>query len=236
VFLYFTGFVDPVVEPILWFICSAIFILLGIFFLRKLIKGSKEARLFFAGVMIFFIGWAVARLLETIRRYYVGYYYDIVDSNFHIFGLNLILRLLYVFISYTGVACLFYALENKIFDKKSYYILTIATIFEIVVSILVYFNINTLILTIVFFLIVGLFPIGLFFYFGITDFLENGRSWYILSLGLFFFVLGIAGDNPEAYQIVKYLNIYFIHYGTPIFAIIGMCLIGYALISTYREV
>jgi len=233
--LFYIGFVDNTIEPILWFICSAIFLLLGMFFLNKLIKSEKEARPFFAGVMIFFVGWSVARILETVRRYYVGYYYDIVDSNFHIYGVNLVLRLSYIIISYASVASLFYTLEDKIFNKRSYFILTIATIFEIVVGVLVYFNLPTLILTIIFFFIVGLFPIILFFYFGITNFVDKGRSWFILSLGLLLFVLGVAGDNPEGYNITKYIDPLVIHYGTPILAIIGMILIGTALIRVYRE-
>ncbi|MHA1301902.1 MAG: hypothetical protein ACTSO9_21000 [Candidatus Helarchaeota archaeon] len=185
--------------------------------------------------MIFFVGWSVARILETVRRYYVGYYYDIVDSNFHIYGVNLVLRLSYIIISYASVASLFYTLEDKIFNKRSYFILTIATIFEIVVGVLVYFNLPTLILTIIFFFIVGLFPIILFFYFGITNFVDKGRSWFILSLGLLLFVLGVAGDNPEGYNITKYIDPLVIHYGTPILAIIGMILIGTALVRVYRE-
>lgn len=236
--LYLTGFVDIILEPILWFFTSGIFLILGTFFLYKLIKSEKAARSFFAGIMIFLYGWGIARIAETIRRYYVGYYYDIVDNNFHIFDLDLILRLFYIIFSYTSIACLYYTLENKIFDRRSYFILTISTIFQIIVSTLVYFNISSifLYLTIILFFVIGLFPIVLFFYFGMIRFVDKRNPWFLLSFGLLLFVAGVALDNPEGYDLVKnLLPSLIIHYGTPILVIIGMLIISAALIYIYRE-
>ncbi len=234
--LYLTGFVDPVIEPILWFTCSAIFFILGQFCFYKFILASEPAKPFFAGLMVFFWGWGFARILETIRRYFVGYYYDIVDNNFHIIGLNLTLRLMYVIISYLAIMCFFYTVEDKVFSRKSYFIFTIATLFEIVVSVLVYFGIPTLILTIMFFFVVGLAPIVLFFTFGIINFMEKRKPWLIMGMGLLFFVLGVAGDNPEAYGVVGTWNPFVIHYGTSLLCIIGMILIFIAVLQLYREV
>ena len=69
---------------------------------------------------------------------------------------------------------------------------------------------------------------------GIKKFSGQRGVWFILSLGLLFFVLGVAGDNPEPYMITQYINIYVIHYGTPIFVIIGMILIAIGVVSIYR--
>ncbi|MFX1451601.1 MAG: hypothetical protein ACFFCM_12200 [Promethearchaeota archaeon] len=232
--LKFIGFVDLTIEPILWFIVSAIFFMQGIYFMNKFLKSEKEAQPFFGGVMIFMYGWGFSRLLETIRRYYVGYYYDIIDMNYNITGSSLILRLLYVTVSYAAIACFFYVTENKIFDKKTHSIFTISTIFQIVLSDLIYFNIPTLIPVIILFFIIGIFPICIFFGFAISKFGEKRIPWVLLGIGMTLFVLGVAGDNPEAYEIVKGLGTALIHYGTPLFVISGSIIITIAFLDLYR--
>ncbi|MHA1252189.1 MAG: hypothetical protein ACTSRP_19545 [Candidatus Helarchaeota archaeon] len=232
------GFVDLIIEPILWFITSGIFYTLGLYFLNKLIKSPRESKLFFSGLTIFFLGWGTARLIETIRRYYVGNYYDIIEcvisGNFTISGLNLILRLAYIIISWSAVVYFYFVTETIFLNKKSLYIFSIATIVQEILSVLIYFNIDVLILLIIFFLIVAVVPIIMFAALGIKKFSGQRGVWFILSLGLLFFVLGVAGDNPEPYMITQYINIYVIHYGTPIFVIIGMILIAIGVVSIYR--
>jgi hypothetical protein len=135
------GFVDPVIEPILWFSASAIFFFLGLYFLQKLIKSGKESRFFFSGLTVFFFGWGIARLLETIRRYYVGSYYDIIEDvisgNFTISGLNLILRLAYVIISWGAVVYFYIVTETIFLNKKSYYIFSISTVVQLIINTLI---------------------------------------------------------------------------------------------------
>jgi len=233
------GFVDPIIEPILWFITSSIFYILGIYFLIKLIKGSKESRLFFSGLTVFFIGWSTARLIETIRRYYVGNYYDIIEcvisGNFTISGINLILRLSYIIISWSVIVYFYFVAETIFLNKKSYYIFSISTIIQEILSVLIYFNYDVMILLIIFFLIVAIIPIIVFVILGIKKYSGLSGVWFILSLGLLCFVLGVAGDNPEPYLITQYINVYLIHYGTPLLVIIGMLLIAFGMVSIYEK-
>lgn len=232
------GFVDLSLEPPLWFITSGIFFFLGIFFLIKFIKAEKEAKFFFSGLTIFMFLWSVARLFETIRRYYVGSYYDIFP-DFNITGLNLILRLLYIVISWAGVAYFFFVVETKIAEKKSYYILTIVTCIQIFVSCFTYLIVplrdilNTA--TIILFLAITISACVIFFYMGFRSIGIKKSPWLMLSIGLFLFVLGIAGDNPEAQGIVTLIWAPIVHYGMPILVISGMLLMSIAAMYLYTD-
>ena len=197
-----TGFVDLLIEPILWFIVAIITLDLGFFFIHKVIQAEKEAKPVLSGIMIYLFGYGISRLIETIRRYYIGSYYDIVDNNFSITGLNLILRLTYVILSWTTIAYFYLRVEGKIFEGKSFYILTFSSIMEGVLNVILYFVAFVpffamiydflLLLIYIFFFIAALFPIFMFSYFAVKRYGEKVVPWTLLAIGIFLFVLGVA--------------------------------------------
>ena len=237
------GFVDMLIEPILWFTVAAIIFITGIFFIYKVVKAEDEAKPVLSGIMVFLLGWGIVRFIETIRRYYVGSYYDIVEGNWAIGGPSLVLRLIYVCLSWGCVAYFYAVVENKIFEKKSLYILALSAVTEATLNVILYLIAPIpafagildilLIFIYIFFFIAVLFPVFLFAYFAIRKYGDKILPWALLSIGIFLFVLGVAGDNPEAYEITKYLHVYFIHYGTPIFVLTGAILMSIGVYLLY---
>ncbi|MHA1893471.1 MAG: hypothetical protein ACTSX4_03105, partial [Candidatus Helarchaeota archaeon] len=60
--------------------------------------------------------------------------------------------------------------------------------------------------------------------------------WTLLAIGIFLFVLGVAGDNPEAIEITKYLPLWLIHYGTPVFVIVGVSFLSIGMYFLYGRI
>ena len=237
------GFVDMFIEPILWFIVAGIIFALGIWFSVKVKQAEPEARPVLSGIMVFLLGWGIVRFIETIRRYYVGSYYDIVDSNFAISGPSLFLRLIYVCLSWGAVAYFYAIVEHKIFEKKSLFILAGSAIAEATLNVILYLIapnpayaafLEALLLWIfIFFIIAVLFPVILFAVFAARKFGDRVLPWVLLSIGVFLFVLGIAGDNPEAYTLTVHLPVLFIHYFTPAFVLSGAILMSIGIYLVY---
>ncbi|MHA1144462.1 MAG: hypothetical protein ACTSRW_06980 [Candidatus Helarchaeota archaeon] len=238
-------FVDPITEPILWNIAALIFLFLGGFFFYKLIKSDKEARPFFSGIMVFLIGWGIVRIIDTIRRYYVGSYYDLLLSNYRLYGLNYILRVVAVGLSWIVIGFFYFMIENSLLEKKSYFTMTYASAMEGTMIVLLltiapgvsaqYVLQLILIIVIIFFFIAGFFPAVLFATFAIKKHADRRLPWLLLSLGAALFVFGVAGDNPESMSITIYLSEIFIHYGTPLLAITGSVLMSMGVLQLYSK-
>jgi len=233
-------FYDPVYEPILWLFVSIAFTIISLYFIYKYIRIEKEAKPFFKGLIAFSVLFTIARTIETYRRYYyVGDYYDIVDSNFTISGLNLILRLLYYIVAWTGISIFYFIFEQQIMDKKTKYLITICSILEGSFSCSLYFTANALwnfIIVAILFFGVAFVPIILFIYL-ITKsiYLSKKCGWIFNTIGFIFFILGVMGDLPESYEIVKYLPGEFVHYFNPIAQILGVIFLGIGFSLIYKK-
>ncbi|HUX98237.1 MAG TPA: hypothetical protein VMV49_01670 [Candidatus Deferrimicrobium sp.] len=244
------GFVDLVIEPPLWFIVSAIFAIITIYFINKYKKIGAEARPFILGLVLFIGSFTIARTIETIRRYYIGSYYDIIDSNFTLIGANLILRLCYYIIAWAGITIFYFVFEKHIMkkgmQKNTRYILTFCSAAEGFFSCLLYFTAAAawvLYCVIILFFIVVFFPIIFFLYLvKMAISREQKIAWVIVSLGFLLALLGVMGDLPEASLIVTqyfgvpFLPPAFIHYGTPILQAVGATLLGIGFATIYKVV
>jgi len=126
----------------IWFIIVAFCFVLGGFFFHKYAKSQVLSRPFFLGIAIFAISYAVARMLENIRKYFVSTSLtDIVDSwkaGTQINDLNWDLRVAYYVIAWMGIAILFANVEKYVFQKKSKFLITIAALVEGTASIALY--------------------------------------------------------------------------------------------------
>ena len=237
-----SGEVNIVLESSLWIIVSIIFALITLFFVNKYRKMDKEAKPFILG-LIFFIGaFMIARTIETYRRYfYSGNYYDIVESGFMIYGVNLILRLLYYIIAWGGISVFYFVFEKYIMDKKTKYIMTFCSILEGTFSCLLYFTHNDpwnfMVVTILFFG-VAFIPLISFTYLAIKAIYRSNRiGWLLNVIGFIFFVLAVMADLPEAYIFVQNIPISqdLIRYFNPIEMAIGAILMGTGFWIMYKS-
>ncbi len=234
-------FYDPVMEPTLWLMVSIIFCIFAVYFIYKYRKIEPEGRSFIFGLIIFSITFAIARLIETIRRYfYINDYYDIVDSNFTITGINLLLRLSYYIIAWTGITVFFFVFEKYIMEKKTKFLITVSSSLEGIFSCLLYFTAeafwNFTIVVILFFG-VAIVPIILFLYLSIKGlYLSNKIAWIINTIGFLFFLLGVIGDLPESYIFVQNIPGILLHYFNPIAESLGAILMGIGFSIIYKNV
>ncbi len=243
-------FVDLLLEPILWLIVSGIITILAIFFILKYRKIEEEAKPFIFGLILFICCFLIARTIETIRRYWIGSYYDIIDSHFSITGLNLALRLSYYIIAWSGITIFYYVFETHIMkegmQKNTWYILTIFSALEGIFSCFLYFTSATdwvMFCVIGFFFVVAFFPVFLFLYTAKMAISRRQRvAWIGITIGFLIFVLGVMADLPEAYLVVteymglEYFPPVFIHYGTPIMQAMGTVLMGIGFAVLYENI
>jgi len=234
---------DYITEPILWLIAALLFFQLGLYFFTKYLKSEKEARAFFSGAAVFMFSYAIIRTIEVIRRYFVvGYYYDIEDFWYHggsITDTSLYLRLAFLIISWIGIAYFYYRIESTILEKKTYYILTIAALLKLVINPMLYFpsifNFNTfMIINSILFVICGFFPVVLFAYYALRNYVNKRGPWALLAVGLLCYIVGEIGSNPEAYLITSNMNQIVVHYGSPLLVILGGILLTLALRRLYE--
>ncbi len=243
------GFVDPVMEPILWFITSGVFIGILIYFIVQYFKINPEAKPFILGWILFNGGYLVARTIETIRRYYIGSYYDILDSGFQITGLNLALRLSYYIIAWTAITIFYFVLEKYIMKesmkKNTRYALTIFSALEGTFSAMLYFTAaaawNLLVVAGLFF-VVAFFPIFFFIYLAKNTITREQRyAWIIIMVGFLLFILGVMADLPETALVLSQyagtaLPVWLVHYGAPIHQMVGGALVGTGFAIIYKGV
>ncbi|MHA1129826.1 MAG: hypothetical protein ACTSQQ_03365 [Candidatus Helarchaeota archaeon] len=243
------GFVDPIIEPLLWFITSAVFLCILIYFIKKYFKINPEAKPFILGWILFIGGFTIARTIETIRRYYIGSYYDIIDSGFQINGLNLWLRLSYYIIAWSAITIFYFVLEKYIMKegmkKNTRYVLTIFSALEGLFSATLYFTAATiwnLLIVASFFFIVAFFPIFFFIYLAKNAITKEQRyAWIFITVGFLLFILGVMADLPETSLVLSQyagstLPILLVHYGTPLLQMGGGVLVGTSFAIIYKEV
>ena len=149
--IYQTEWVLPdwvftVFEPTIWWLTVAIFILLG-FYIRKKRQENESASDFLKGIGGFTFLFGIARALENIRRYMISESpSDILDGWIGnapiISGANMVFRIGYYAVSWTGISMFYYISEKNVFRQKYYF--TTAAILEGVFSILMYFGFLTL--------------------------------------------------------------------------------------------
>ena len=236
---------DYITEPILWFIAVGVFFLLGVFFFKRYWKSETEARAFFSGTSVFMFAYVIFRTIEIIRRYFVtGDYYDIEKWWYQggpaITDSSLYLRLAFLVVSWIGIAYFYFRIESTILKKKTYYILTIASLLKLIVNPLLFFPdalpfatieiINTIL-----FILAGFFPVCLFAFYAVRNYVDKRKIWAILSLGMFSYIIGEVGSNPEGYMITGGLNQAFVAYGSPLMVILGGILLYLALRRLYEE-
>lgn len=209
-------------EEILWWIGSIISVGLGLFFIKKIWDNKNPAaNKFTAGLAIFTITYGVARIIENIRKYFIAGYENRTDigdawiNSTQITGLNYDLRIMYYVIAWTGIATFYFVSEKYVFKGKYKYILTSASVIEGIVSILNYIpdngpHIVTTILSAVGFLVAALFPIYLYFNMGLKNTGAIRNSCFIVTIGLFFFIVSVMADLPESTYIVYLVG------GTPL--------------------
>ncbi|MHA1650602.1 MAG: hypothetical protein ACTSYB_10455 [Candidatus Helarchaeota archaeon] len=235
---------DYITEPILWLIAAFLFFQLGIYFFNKYRKSEQEARAFFSGTVVFFFSYALIRTIEVIRRYFiVGYYYDIEDFWYNggtLTDVSLYLRLAFLLISWAGIAYFYFRIEGTILERKTFYILTFASILKFIINPLLYFpttfDFNTFsLINAILFIITGFFPTVLFGVFAFRNYVEKRKSWILLTIGLFCYIIGETGSNPEAYMITANMNQLIVHYGSPLMVILSAILMSIALKGLYEE-
>ncbi len=230
-------------EPILWFIAVGLFFFLGLFFFRRYLGSEKEGRAFFNGTMVFFFSYVIFRTLEIIRRYFVvDNFYDIEGlfgiSHTPISDASLYLRLAFLIISWIGIAYFYFRIESTILQKKTFYILTIASVLKLIVNPLMYFpDIIPFhpmeILNTVLFIIAGFFPVCLFGFYAIRNFIDKRRAFTLLTAGMLCYIIGEVGSNPEAYMITGGMNPLIVYIGSPLMVILGGILLYLALKELY---
>ena len=232
-----------ITEPILWLIAALLFFQLGLYFFNKYLKSEREARAFFSGAAVFMFSYAIIRTIEVIRRYFiVSDYYDVENFWYHggvITDTSLYLRLAFLIISWIGIAYFYYRIESTILERKTYYILTIAAILKLLINPMLYFppifDFNTFtIINEILFVICGFFPVVLFAYYALRNYINKRNPWALLAVGLLCYIIGEIGSNPEAYLLTSNINPVIVHYGSPLLVILGGILLTLALRRLYE--
>ncbi|MHA1129379.1 MAG: hypothetical protein ACTSQI_07880 [Candidatus Helarchaeota archaeon] len=234
-----------IIEPILWFIAVGLFFLLGVFFFRRYLRAEEEGRAFFNGTMVFFFSYVIFRTIEIIRRYFmIANFYDIEEWWYGptynpISDVSLSLRLAFLIVSWIGIAYFYFRIESTILQRKTYYILTIASLLKLIVNPLMYFPeiipIQPMeLINMILFIIAGFFPVFLFGFYALRNLLEKRGAFSLLTIGMFCYIIGEVGSNPEAWTITRGMNPAIVHYGSPIMVILGGLLLYLALKQLYR--
>lgn len=234
---------DYVIEPALWGIAVVVFFILGAFFFKKYRESESEARAFFSGTAVFMFSYVIFRSIEVIRRYFTGVdYYDVENWWYKggpsISDTSLYLRLAFLIVSWIGIAYFYFRIEGTILQRKTFYILTIACLLKLFLNPLLYFpdtfpfSIIEVINTILF-IIAGFFPVCLFAFYAIRNYVDKGKVWAVLSLGMLAFIIGEVGSNPEAYMITAGLPSALVAIGSPLMIILGGGLLFAALRRLY---
>ena len=194
--IYQTEWVMPdwvftIFEPTIWWLTVAIFLLLGVY-MRKKMQENESARDFLKGISAFMFLFGIARALENIRRYMISESSsDILDGWIGnapiISGANMVLRIGYYAVSWTGIAYFFFISEKNVFKQKYYF--TTAAVAEGVFSILMYFGFpdivmySLLILSSIGFLFAAVIPVSLYLRLGYKNPGSLGRASYLTGIG-----------------------------------------------------
>ena len=225
------------IEILLWFIAVTFCFLSSILFFLEYKKRTGFSRFFFRGVCIFTLTYAISRLIENIRRYFIGTYNDIFEAwirGEQITGTNLLFRVLYIIISWIGIILLYYNIERYIFTNNKY-IITFFSIIEAILSILNYLYFNSICFWLhVFIFIIPAYFISILFFHAArnaqTKYVRNGCI--LTAIGVILFTSAVIIDLPEYAYVnhifgINYIEV-FNRIIAPILIISGLlfCIIG----------
>lgn len=196
------------VEAIFWFAGSGVCLFMFAYFVRKYKRTEFHSRKFFLGLGVFSITFGIARLVETVRKYFVSdSLTDIVDAwlaGGQIEGLNWQLRVLYYVIAWFGISILFYNTEKYVFQKKTKFIITLAAVVEGVISIALYFLVpgsplfeGLMIGAALGFFVAGLYPIIFLINLARKAVGAVRVNTLVVTLGIVLFIMGVLVDLPE---------------------------------------
>jgi hypothetical protein len=195
----------------LWYSAVMLCFVLMVMFLMQYSKKESLSRPFFLGLAIFMLLYGIARLIENTRRYSVGSYNDILYAwiiGTQITEENFIMRFLYYFIAWIGIAIMYFNIERFIF-KKNKYLLTICSIAEGALSISIYFYFNIFIFWIMifnFFIVAYFIPL---LFINLARKTPSGairNGCVLIALGMALFVTGVMFDLPETSYFLFLLN------------------------------
>lgn len=235
-------------EPGLWWATSVLFFVMGVFILKKM-KENDAAKQFMSGLISFAFLFGLARAIENIRKYFIASSrMDILEgwigSGPLISGPNLVLRIAYYAISWTGISLFYYFAEKYVFKQK--YIFTAAAVGEGIVSILMYFGFpdNAMVILLGFasfgFLFAAVIPVILYLRLGFKNPGLLGRASFIAGIGLALFATGVMTDLPQSSFVIYLvqgapLDPFLISIFAPILAIIGAVMIYYAYQNMFKN-
>ncbi len=186
----------------LWTIVVLLGFYLAFIFLRQYKSRESLQRPFFLGIAIFAVTYSTARLIENIRRYFIGSYNDIFNAwkaGTQITGINFLLRVWgYYAIAWFGIAVMFYNIEHHIF-KKNRYLLTMVSAAEGVVSIINYFwlTLTGFWITTVLFFVVMFMPLMFLNLARKTPAGPIRNACILVAIGIVLFAVGVMIDLPE---------------------------------------
>jgi len=227
---------DPIVEPILWFIVSGCFLVMALYFgWYKYPRMGKEGKPFILGIALFALLFMIGRTLETFALFF-----GVSPSLYEI------LHLLYFIIPWTGNTIFYFVFEKYIMklgmQKNTRYILTISSAIEgTLLCFLIFAEGNLwwgiLIAATAGFFILGFFPVGLFIYLSMKAISRDQKvSWLVIMAGFILFVVSVAIELPEAWVFTQNLPAELIHYGAPIMQALGVVLMGSGFAILYKNI
>lgn len=242
-----SGFLNFTLEAGLWIMVSGLLLIVTLVFIRKYMKIDEAAKPFIFGLILFIGTFTIARTVETIRRHFVVGIFnaDIIGSNFQLDGLNLILRLSYYVIAWTGITIFYFVFEKYVMKegmkKNTRYILTMSSALEGIFSCLLYFTANALwnqVFVIVFFFGVAFFPPLFFLYVAFHSITREQKiAWLMITAAFFLFVAGVMIDLPESWVILtQTLPPEVIHFAPPILQALGLGFMGAGFATIYKNV
>ena len=235
--------VFELIEILLWYIAVIMCLLMALTFFLEYKSRKGFSSPFFLGLSIFGVTYAVARLIENIRRYIVGSYSDIVEAwirGEQITGINFTLRMAYYLIAWFGMSLMFYNIEHYILTDNRY-IITIFSIIAGLVSIInyLYLNMITFWAAVICYFVTAYF-ISIMF----LNAARKAQSTYIrngcllVAIGIMTLAIGIMIDLPEA---VYFAHLYGIGYSefivrllAPILFILGLVIFTIGLKTRFR--
>ena len=233
-----------IIEIIFWFSTIFFLFLMAIIFFLEFRNRIGFSHYFFRGLFIFALTFGIARLIENIRRYFIGSYNDIFEAwirGEQITGLNFWLRFFYYLISWVGMSFVYYNVERHIFTNNKF-LLTILSIVEGVVSIINYviFNMVTYWMAVWIYFIPAFFLSLLFFRAATkapSKYVKNGCL--LTALGIFTIATAVAIDLPETAYFWYIFRVetpeLFVRLIAPILLTIGAFLLTFGLKYHFQE-
>lgn len=225
-------------EIALWIVALLIIYNLGYIFLKKYIREPPESKLLNIGMCLFCFAYPTGRFIELIRSYYVSFeyppglgYYDIVLTNLHLTGINLIMHLTYLITFWSAMTVMVFIIERKVMKKwffNTHYILTICSGLTIILVIMMNFQMAWLMPLVGITALVFVGSISIFLFYIAYRSQAKLRSSFIYSvIGFQLIVIGIFLTHQESYflfgAILASIEIP-IRLGGPLLLIVGITL------------